>query len=334
MNPRQELNNFRATVNHTSSGGTAYSTTYGYAHATQATPTTDIERTQHSLGYTMGGDLPFPEWSIRAGASAAYNQNQVGTTNTWDAGQQVFALLTWTRTHPGASVSIHGGPTVGVLEPQGLNAQVAYGATAGVIHTRTAAATTSLSYDISYDQNLGATRGWGFRQQASGSADMHLGLGVLRGTLLASADRRETDLFGATASRTLAATASFRVRVSELLLQAGRQDGTLGALPSNSLGDGIFVAPAFNSHSWYVVLGGNTQLTRYLTARGRLRHTSTDQPDRPVLNEDEAQAALDLGYGALRIALEETYVITEVPGGQVRVNQVFLRAYRTFGSRF
>ena len=334
VNPQQELNNLRATVNHTSTGGTSHWVTYSYAHATQSTPASDVERTQHSLGYSAGGDLPFPEWSIRAGATAIYDQNQLGTSNTWDAGQQAFALVTWTRNSPGTSVSLRGGPTLGVIEPQNHDAQVAYGATVGVIHSRTAAATTSLSYDLSYDQNLGATRGWGFRQQASGSADMHIGLGVLRGSLIASADRRETDLFGATASRTLAATASFRVRVSELLFQAGRQDGTLGALPSNSLGDGIFVAPAFNSHSWYVILGGNSQLTRYLTVRGHLRHTSTDVPDRPVLNEEEAQAALDLGYGALRIALEETYVITEVPGGQVRTNQVFLRAYRTFGSRF
>jgi hypothetical protein len=293
-----------------------------------------VERALHRLSYGVSRDLPSPEWKVRGTLALSLSDDRVGTTSERTVGQALTTTLFWRRTRGDGYFEVRGGPLVGALEPAHGDPEVGYGGTAGVTALRSSTANTQLTYDVTYARNMPGARGWAFSQAAMGSADLRLGVGILRGTLQATGERRESVLLGPGASRSASAQASYLVRRSEVAAQAGLQDG-FSAIPSREVtGDGLFIGPAYDSHSWFAALTASTRPWTYVLLRGRLRHTVRDLPDRPALSESEAFAAVELTYGALRLALEETYVISEIPTGTVRLNQVFIKAYRAFGSRF
>lgn len=333
INARQEMESATATLVRAPSDGLLHSGTYSYSRATQRTTGLDVERLSHHLGYSVGGKLPAPEWSLRATADASFDENRENAAVQRTQSQSLTGLLAWRRSGEGSIVELHGGPTVGVFEPDGGGARMGYGATTGVLQSRTASVRTSLSYDVGFDKDVGSDQGWSFRQWATGSADMRVGLSSLQGSLQVTAERRQTTLFGSTGSRSVTGTGTWRLRQTDVTAQLGYQDGTSGRIPGGSSGDGLFIAPAYDSRTAYAQLGAGTILGRFV-ARARVRFGSTDLPDRPAYNETQLYGSLDYSYGALRIGLEDTYVVTDVYGGQYRVNQFLVRAYRVFGSRF
>jgi hypothetical protein len=333
INARQESESAAATLVHTPSDGLQHVGGYSYSRATQHTTTQDVERLDHHLSYSVGGRLPAPEWSLRGSVDASLDESRLNTTVTRTQSQSVTGFVAWRRAGAGSSVELHGGPTVGVLEPEVGGARLGYGATTGVVHSRDASVHTSLAYEVGFNKNIGPDEGWTLTQGATGTADMRVGLASLAASLQLTAERRQTPLFGATGSRAVTGNAIWRLRTTDVTAQLGYQDGTTGRVPGGTGGDGLFIAPAFDSRTAFVLLGAGTSLGR-INTRARVRWSTTDLPDRPSFNETQLSGSIDYAYGALRVGIEDTYVVTDVYGGQFRVNQFLVKAYRVFGSRF
>jgi hypothetical protein len=334
LNARQESDATSASViNAPPDGhGLQHVGSYSYSRAMQRTTAQDVERLAHQVSYSLAGRLPAPEWSLRGTASANVDETRLNAVVSRSQGQSLAGVLTWRRSVERSVVELHGGPLVGVLEPESGPARLGYGASTGVVHSRNASVRTSLSYDVAFNHDVGVDQGSSLIQTAAGSADMRAGLATLHGSLQLGADRRQSPLFGATGSRSVTGTAAWRMRTTAVSAQLGYQDGTSGRVGSIG-GDGLFIAPAYDSRTAYAHLGAGTTLGRFVT-NARIRFSSTDLPDRPRYSETQLYASVDYAYGALRIGLEDTYVVTDVYGGRFRTNQFLVRAYRIFGSRF
>jgi hypothetical protein len=331
FNPRQELNALSAVLTQVRERGDLQTASYQYAHALQSSAgVEDQERARHRLAYALLRVLPDPEWRIRGQLDVAFTQDRLGDVEARAAGQSVGGLLYWRRERGADVLEVRGGPRVGVLEPEGEDPLLGYGGTAGLTYVRHAAITTQGGYEASYASDLDGFEGWTLRQQAYGSAEGRLGRGSLRGSLQAAADRRAGGLTGAGASRSLTASVGYRVARGDLRLDGGLQEGLVGAAP----GDALFLAPPFDSRVVFATLGASRTLLRYFTLRGHVRYASRDLPDRTPLDEREAYASLELVYGALRFAVEDRYVASEIPTGELRVNQVLLRVSRVLGTRY
>jgi hypothetical protein len=335
LNARQESDGTTATVIRAPADGRGLQQvgSYSYSRAMQRTTAQDLERLAHQVSYSLAGRLPAPDWSLRTSVAASVDEARLNGAISRSQAQSLTGILTWRRAADRSVVELHGGPSVGVMEPHGADARLGYGARTGVLHSRNASVRTSLAYDITFNKDLGSEQGWLLLQTATSTADMRVGLATLQGILQLSADRRESPLFGATGSRSVTGTAAWRMRTTAVNAQLGYQDGASGRVPGGSAGDGLFIAPAYDSHTAFAHLGAGTTLGRFLTS-ARVRFSSTDLPDRPAFTETQVYASVDYGYGALRIGIEDTYVVTDVYGGRFRTNQFLVRAYRIFGSRF
>jgi hypothetical protein len=336
FNPRQETNSVFAALRHGVQGSPSFGrTSYSYTHALQTAPgTDDVERTANRLEYGNQRSLG-REWRLVGSAGASFSDDRLSAVRQRNAGQDVSASLAWRRSAKDDEfVELRGGPTVGVLEPDGGPSQLAWGATLGGGAQRAwSALRANASYDVTWSSNLGAERGWSFRQQAVAGADRPVGAGFFRAQLLLSGERHETPLFGSGASRSATAQLEYRWHTNLLQLQAGLSDGIAGNVVGGASGDGLFLPARYDTHVRNVALLGSTTLMKRIVVTGRALYASTDLPDRPRLDEAELYASADLVYGAIRLGIEDRYVVAETPLGTGRSNQVLLRLYRTFGSR-
>jgi hypothetical protein len=332
FNVRQELESLTADLR-AGREPSSHVATYQYTHASTTVSGTDQRRSFQRVAYGYQRALA-PEWRLRLTAAGSYNEETVLGELERAAGQSLEPLLAWRREREGTYTEIHGGPVVGVLEPEGGDVRPGYGGTAGFQFGRPVGNFEGqLGYDVRFRSDLDGQRGWSVVQQLVGGARGRLGVGTVRGQLVASADRRQDDARGSGATRSVVGTAGYDWSRNQLALQLGVQDGTAGAL-QNVSGDGFFIRAPFQSHSRYVTASASSQPFRHLGGRVAYRYTSTDAPDRPSYTQQEATAALDLSYGALRLSLEDRYSLTDTATGSVRDNQVFLRAARVFGSRY
>lgn len=332
---RQELNAFTANLRSADGRSDVHSVTYGYTHGVQTSLVSpDLERTHHQLAYAMERRFPSPEWRIRGRVRVSYADDRVGGVPTRTGGESLGLLTYWRRDQgPGDRVEVHAGPTVALLHPADSDTRLGWGATAGgVLNRPVGAVQTSASYDLSYATDVDAQAGWRFSQSALGSATGRLGLGTLRGSLNLSAQRRESPLLGGAASRSVLLTTAYGWSRHELSLQGAIQDGAEGTV--SGVQDGLFLAPGFSSRHRMLTFAASTSPWSFLALRARLRYLLTDLPDRPSTDEKEAYAAVEYVYASLRFAIEDRYVIAGGLGGETRYNQVFVRAYRAFGSRF
>lgn len=332
LNPRYETNAFVANLRVDEGRRDVQAVSYGYSHALRTIAAAEVERTRHRVGYSVERIMPNPEWRLRGDLRVAYSEDRLEQGTARTAGESLGLTAFWRRTRKPDTFELHAGPNVGLLQPEGGGTRVGYGARAGGFMTRlVGAVSTSVSYDLTYARDLDADAGWGISQAAIGSASGRLGRGSLRGSLQLAANRRDHPLLGTAATRSITATSEYGWQRNNLYLQASMQDGGDGL--SGGVRDGLFIAPAFESHTRSAALGAATSPWSFLTLRGRLRYASSDLPDRPSTDEKEAFGAVEYVYGALRISLEDRYVIAATGGGELRVNQVFLRASRTIGSR-
>lgn len=332
---RQELNGLNAYLRSGERGRDLHTVTYGYTHGIQTSlATADLERTHHRLSYGLERPFPNREWRLQGRLRVSYADDRVGGTPTRTGGESLGLVTYWRREEgPGRRVEIRAGPTIALLHPADADARLGWGASAGgVLNRPVGAIQTSASYEVSYADDMDAQAGWSFAQSAIGSATGRLALGTLRGSLQLASQRRQSPLLGGAATRSVALSASYGWRRHELNLQGALQDGAAGIV--SGVQDGLFLAPGFSSHHRSVAFTASTSPWEFLSLRARVRYLVSDLPDRPSTDEKEAYAAVEYVYGALRFSLEDRYVVAGTAGGEIRYNQVFVRAYRAFGSRF
>lgn len=335
FNPRIETNSFQSMLTYRGEDRSTQTGTYSYVHGLNLTPgSPDVERFAHQLSWSAFRPVSDSPWSFRGSARASYAEDRLGGATAQAAGQSLGAVAYWRDSQPRGILELRGGGSAGLLEPDSGGTSFGWGATAGVTFTRSLPLPLSLSYDVSYSRDLDARQGWSLRQQAIGQVNGSALGGAWRGALQASASAASGPLLGAAANRALVATLAFRRARWESTLQAGLSEGLLGAAGDDLSGDGLFLAPAFDSRSRNVTLSGSSRIWRYVSARGHARYASSEVPDRPTFDELDFLAAIDFSYGALRFAIEDRYLVTEATGGTAKVNQVWLRFYRTLGSRY
>jgi hypothetical protein len=337
LNPRQELNSLNAVVTRrpNPSGDfdqIAYGSTRGQQHA-EGTP--DLDRQQQALSYTHQHTFSNPEYRLRASVDASLAQNRVDTTETRDAAQSVSGTLVWGRELPDAGYfELRGGPSVGVVEPDGKGVDWGYGAALGGSYRRLHALTTyEATYDISWATDIGDL-GTALRQVGQGSAVTPIGTGAMRGQLTLQALRRDSPRVGAAAYRSATLGGSYTWHRLGVSADLGIASGVSNPVTNAGIADGLFLALPYDSHTYSGSLSASAGVTErlYLGALGRF--VVVDLPDRPTTTEEEVRGSLRYVIGALSMQLEERYVITETPAGTIRRNMVFLTVYRAFGSRY
>jgi hypothetical protein len=333
FNVRQEVNSLSATLIQLGKGGNVGIGGYNYSHGLQSAPLTeDAESGRQSLSYGMQRTLSAPEWRVRGDASVSYSEERLGETGQRGTGETLTITALWRRSSGGRQLELRGGPSIGATQPAGSPSLFGHGAKAGAtLGSDAGLPSWQLSYDASYESDLNGTEGWSVRQDLSASADGTLAGGSLRGSLSASALRRQTALFGAGASRSLVANAGYRVGRYDLQLQASLHSAVSGTVAGGIGSDGLFLPAPYDTQTLSGSLTGSVALNRYVFAGAQFRYSSTDIPDRPSRSDAEARGSLELRYASLNLGLENRYVISEVPGGTLRFNQVMVKAYRTFG---
>ncbi|BDG06843.1 hypothetical protein [Anaeromyxobacter oryzae] len=334
FNPRQETNSAFASLRYGyGNAPTVTRLNYSYGHAVQTAPgVADVERTSNRMELSVLRNLT-STWSLQGDVSGTFADDRLGVELQRNSGQDLSGTVRWRSATDTDSLELHAGPSVGLLEPSGADTQLAWGGRGGVALARTwGEYRTTLSYDLSYANGLAAEQGWSFRQQGLAGADRVLGMGVLRVQVTLSSDRHESPLFGAGASRSVSGRLEYRWGTSTLSAQASQSDGIAGTVTGVN-GDGLFLPAPYNTHVRTASLVGSTLFFRRIAVTGRALYSSTDLPDRPALDEGELYGSVDLVYAALRIGVEDRYVVSETPAGTGRTNQVLLRLYRTFGSR-
>jgi hypothetical protein len=333
--PRVETNQLLATYRANHGALDAETVTYSYARGVRTFEgTPDVERSAHSLALMADRGLSETDWRFRGTLQLSYDDDRIGGVPERTAGETLTVLTFWRREQKGGSrTELHAGPTVGLLQPPQGSSRAGWGGTGGgYVNRELGSVQAFASYDFTYLRDVNAEAGWTMTQTALGTASGRIALGTLRGTVQLMAQRRDSPIFGGSAIRTVNALSSYSWSTYELSLQATLQDGADGTVAGTK--DGLFLPPGYDTHQRSVIFGAATTPWRFLALRARVRYGLTDLPDRPSLDEKEAYGAIEYLYGALRFGIEDRYVVAAVPGGQTRFNQVFVRAYRSFGSRF
>lgn len=335
FNPSHELNSLFASLGYRPSVADYQLASYRYTHAIQEIALgPEAERTLHRAAYAIQRDLEGGRWRLRGEVDATVSLDRLGDVERRSMGQTVGGLAVWRALHDaGRLLELRGGPTVGVLEPEGGDVELGYGGTAGTTWSRTQTSLlTQLSYDVTYAQDLGV-EGWSLTQRGSGSAEGPFAGGRLRGQLTLSGARRDSPTFGVGGSRTIAASGAYRFRVYSVTATLGYQSGLTNPVMDPGIGDGLLLGLPYDSHSLHASLAATARLTRWLSAGASARVASSDSPGRGPRDEAELRAHLEYNIGALRLALEERYFVVSGESSTFRHNQVLVKVYRAFGSR-
>jgi hypothetical protein len=333
FNPRQELNVFGAHLRHEGTPGTGEQRgTYQHTAAVTDSLGTLQSRTFQQVTYQLERPIRAQEWFLSANASANLDDRARDAVRERTAGQTLGATVSWRKRDPERALEVHAGPSFGVLEPFDGAVEFGWGAGAGASLQRTwSGVTGGAQYGVSYGTSLG-TSGTSLSQQGSVSADSAAGLGRLRGSLLATSDRTNDPLFGSRASRSLVARGEYALRLYAVWLDADVRDGVAGALRGTISGDGLFLAPAYDTHTRSVGGGARGTLGKLLGSAG-IRVVNADVPDRPAQNDLELRGEVAFRTGAFGISLEDRYVKSlDAGGGAASVNVFYFRVYRVIGS--
>lgn len=332
--PRQELNSLQAFLTNRVSGPDLQRGTYSYSHGLQSVPgTEELERTSHRAGYSVQRTLG-PAWRLGTSLDAGYSENRSGATTRRDAGQGVAVSGSWTRSLSAGTLFISAGPRVGAVEPEGEEARFGWGAsTSASVSHRRGNADYQAGYSISYSDDAGQ-EGTALSQGAQGSVQTPVGEALLRGQFSFSAQRRYGTPIGAGALRSMSLVGSYLWRTYALSATMSLTSGLSNAVADPGAGDGFFLSLPYDQHTFITTAQAAVQLTRRLGLSVTGRFGATDYPDRPAVTEVEGRTALSYGIGALRLNIEERYVLTHALGQTQRSNLFFVSAGRAFGSRY
>lgn len=332
FNPRQEYNNFGSTVRNRISDTDSHRFGYQYGHGLQDTPTGAVlERSNHALDYQFHHTFSDPRWRVVAVADLTQQENRLGGGEETFSAETASSTLYWRRTDLPGFLEIRGGPSLGAVQSVGADPFFGFGLAAGTTYERRSAPVTwRVGYDVSFRNDLRA-KGQALGQRATASADAPVLAGVLSGLFQAASSRIDSPLLGARASRNLTATGNYRWSIFAAGVSAGLSDSVNPSLDAELMGDGLLIAP-YDTHSRFVNFTGSAAVSRSTRLKGLVRLSSADSPGRPTASGTEARAGVEWTFGALRLSIEDRYTLTEVEGQTARVNQLFVRLQRLFGS--
>jgi hypothetical protein len=309
---------------------------YSYSHGLQNVPgSPELERTSHLGSYILQRTLD-PQWRLVTTLDGRFDQNRVATDTTREASQSVSAVGQFTRPFSDGMLFLSFGPRLGVLELDGQDTKFGWGTTA-VLNTslRRGTADYTAGYSLSFANDVGQ-EGTSVVQTAHVSAQTPVKEALLRGQLNFSAQRRYGTPLVAGALRTVDLTGSWQWRRFTVTGSASVASGLSNTVKDPGSGDGLFLALPYDQHTVTAILGGTATLTRYLDAAASARYTVVDYADRPNLSESELRAALHYGIGALRLTVDERYVISSSStlGQDRRTSVFFVSVSRAFGNRY
>lgn len=332
---RQEFNAFGAHVHHDMGGGENQRFTFRYNHAIQESPlATTLERADQRLEYSLQKNLDAPSWRIIANADVSHIQDRLGTDEEVATGETVGAVVYWRRdpSVPGL-FELRGGPSIGYVQPLRRDGFFGFGALAGGVYEATVApANLRFGYTVDFRSDL-RSEGSSLTQTANASASRPVRGGMATGSLQASSSRNDSDLLGVRLGRSVLAEGAYRYGSYDARLQIGLTDSVNPSLDQSVSGDGLIVAP-YDSHTRYVQVAGSAGFTRSIRGQAQIRFSAVEMPDRPSSTEVDARAGIFFNYGALQLSVEDRFTITSLGDDEMRVNQVLIRLYRAFGSRY
>jgi len=313
----------------------SFGTSYAYAHSvTDAPGSASQEVLTHGVS-TSGFYRYRPSLGFTLSAGANFGVARNGTEEQRISGQQVGAGAQWSHESSGQRVQLDGGASVGAVEPRPADVQLAYGANGGVSYNRPIGQWSgALSYSIGYSSGLGGLVGSSFTQSLSASSSGRLGKIQTSASASASASRAGTPLLGTSFSRaaSLSGGASYQRWHSELL--AGLSDGLSEALRGPGLSDGLFLSPAFNTHSRFVTLSFTYKTFYRLEWSAVGRYLESTSPGRPKQWERGGSLVVNFPYGLFMLSIEDRISQGGTGDTWTTGNAMFVRVSRAFGARF
>ncbi len=306
------------------------SVNYAYTHAYATEPSLRARDMVTNTGSADYRDRISAEWAWRGSASASVSQIRLGEAESSAAGQSVGLAAEFARPTVGATL----GARVGVLEPEGGSTALAYGADASArANWQKSSHAFSLTYFVSYQQNLDARPGWAASQSLYAEVNnAQTGFLHWSARLQASSVRGGGGEFDANAQRTIAAIGSLSYRRAALDLQIGTSDSVTGVL-SNPLSDGLFIPAGYNTHARYASVNGAMPLARTLAVNAFAKYAILSGPATPNQRESVVGGALSYALGRWTLSLNDVYTTGGTISFGNAVNQLYVRASMAFGRR-
>ncbi|MBK9517509.1 MAG: hypothetical protein IPO09_09180 [Anaeromyxobacter sp.] len=310
-------------------------TQYRYGHTTISAPgVATRERIRNSAFQQVEHQLT-GELRLIGLVDASVADERLGEEVHRSFGESLTGLARWIRHAEPWDFFLQGGPSVGLIQPDGAAADTGFGGQFEAGATRTwPGLRAGLRYSAGFQQNLGAVGGWAARQSVTADAERTAGDSLLlRGSLQASADRVQSDLFGAGANRVLQANLTAGWRRYDLTVQAGLTSGLVGDHPDVA-GDGLFIPAPYDAHTGYASATFLAPVPGGFDLSLRARYLEIRSPDRERQWETGLLGRLGWTAGGLTVSVEDEYVRGGGEGGPASQNRLFLRLTRTFGTRF
>lgn len=310
---------------------------YSYDHVLVTAPgAPTIEQVNHGAG-VADTYLLTPDLTMQNSATFVSTLEAQGDRSASGAAETVGSGLNWRhRLRPTLQLGLGGAASVGVAEPSGLAARLAYGlgGTAALTYAN-ARWDGSASYSAAFAQAQLGLDGWTLSQTLLLTGETTWRASLLRALLSATGERRQDPLLGAFMSRSVNASVSSTWMRSSAQLGFGLSDGLSASLQSPNLSDGLFLPAGYNTHTVFGALTGTTTFDDgHLLFTGLLRTMATTAPGRGTIYEHGLGLTAAYSVGLFTFSLDDRVSTGGFGGLHQTANLVMLRATRTFGMGF
>ena len=306
--------------------------TYSYTHQVFSSPATgDRERLLQNVSglYEIHHSSSFETaWTV----AGALGQERDRGLQDETYGGSLAPLARWLSRTDAQDLIGEVGPVLGVLKPMGGTAEPGYGAHWGGHAVWRGGSRIGLDYTGDWGRNLNATQGWILTQSATGDLLRQIHTARAHLALVVATSRVSGSFLGDAATRDVHLTANLDWRRAGLLVDTGLRDATSPAV-TGTMGDGLFVPAAFDSHTQYVTVGGSFAFTPRVVARASANWTRLSGPELAPQQEYLLTGVLEYRLGQLTLALQENYSAGG-PGFDRRINEIMVRASRSFDTRY
>jgi len=309
---------------------------YGDARFTLARPTVDrVERHTQNASQVLQYELG-PEWTLLETLTLSRNDDTVGTDSVRAYGQSLAAGARWARTRDETRYSVELQASGGYLRPDSGGTFAGAGGSLDLQYALVSPARRwTAGLRSSFNSNLQGREGWDLSNDGFASLASEGGPG-LRAELRLDVSQAitRTALFGQRETRLVRLQGLARyVRVT-LRAAAGLSEGLADLANQGSL-PGIPVLPdKLKTRSAYAQAQAEAAFWRSgISGLATMNWLRTSSPGRPNTDEVGLSTAILYSLGLFTFSLEDRYTIGSVERTVVKVNYLFARVNRTFGSK-